>query len=420
MNDGERRGELIIAGVAGLGRAMRDTGAHVTPSQIRDAVQALGCVSLRDRDQVYWALRCTLASRHEDLEAFDDAFRRLVKQAIGADGMDLNPGANPKPPTPSPPTAEPPAAPTQDRPLGETDLDGPEEEDPEDVEAGIRWSAVERLRTLDFAAYTDVELQRAGRLMQRIARAVPLRRSRRYRSAPAGRAVDTRRTLRAAMRTGGYPLARQWRTPRLKPRRLVFVVDVSGSMQPYARAMIMFLQAAVRTGRPIEAFTLGTRLTRVTRELQARDPDRALRAATRRVPDWAGGTRIGENLRALNERWGRMGMTRGAVVVIVSDGWERGELASLVTEMERLQRAAHTVVWVNPLAGEPGYEPLAQGMAASLPYIDRFLPGHNLRSFEALAEVFEELPGAAPAPMAPAAPAATAPSRRVIRSSDRR
>jgi uncharacterized protein with von Willebrand factor type A (vWA) domain len=148
----------------------------------------------------------------------------------------------------------------------------------------------------------------------------------------------------------------------------------------------------VRAGRTVEAFTFGTRLTRVTRELQGRDPDRALQAATGVVRDWAGGTRIGENLRALNDDWGRMGLTRGGVVVIVSDGWERGDIDALVTQMERLQRASHTVIWVNPLAGEPGYEPLAQGMAASLPYVDHFLPGHNLHSFEMLAEVLEGLP----------------------------
>jgi uncharacterized protein len=284
-----------------------------------------------------------------------------------------------------------------ERQLGETELEqqGEEQQDGEqqdETEAGMRWSAIERLRELDFTLYSDVERRRAAELMARIARAVPLRRSRRSTSAAAGPVFDARRTLRESMRSDGYPLVRMWRAPRLVPRRLVFVVDVSGSMQPYARAMVMFLQAAVGAGRRVEAFTLGTRLTRVTRELEARDPDVALRAATRAVHDWAGGTRIGENLKALNDGWGRMGMTRGAVVVIVSDGWERGEIASLVAEMRRVQRAAHTVVWVNPLAGEPGYEPLAQGMAASLPYIDHFLPGHNLRSFETLADVLERLP----------------------------
>jgi uncharacterized protein with von Willebrand factor type A (vWA) domain len=256
----------------------------------------------------------------------------------------------------------------------------------------MRWSAIERLRELDFASYTDAELQEASRLVERIARATPLRRSRRLRTAADGPVFDKRQTLRAAMRTDGYPLARSWRRPRLVSRKLVFVVDVSGSMQPYARAMIMFMQAAVRAGRRVEAFTFGTRLTRVTRELEGRNPDRALAAATRVVRDWAGGTRIGANLRVLNDVWGRRGLTRGAVVVIVSDGWERGDIPAMVGELQRLRRLTHTLVWVNPLAGEPGYEPLAQGMAAALPHIDHFLPGHNLNSLSALAEVLESLP----------------------------
>jgi uncharacterized protein with von Willebrand factor type A (vWA) domain len=256
----------------------------------------------------------------------------------------------------------------------------------------MRWSAVERLRDLDFARYTDDELRRAARLVERIAAAAPLRRSRRLRAATEGTALDKRRTLRNAMRTDGYPIVCIYRRPRLVPRKLLFAVDVSGSMEPYARAMVMFLQAAVRAGRRVEAFTFGTRLTRVTKELEGRNPDRALEAASRAVPDWAGGTRIGANLNALNDRWGRVGLTRGAVVVIVSDGWERGDIELLEREMQRLRRTAHTIVWVNPLAGEPGYEPLAQGMAAVLPYLDHFLPGHNLRSLETLAEVFETLP----------------------------
>jgi uncharacterized protein with von Willebrand factor type A (vWA) domain len=198
--------------------------------------------------------------------------------------------------------------------------------------------------------------------------------------------------MRAAMTTEGYPVVRMWRRRRLVPRKLLFMIDISGSMEPYARAMMMFLHAAVGPGRKVEAFTFGTRLTRVTRQLEAREADRALQAAVSAVPDWAGGTRIGEAVRTLNQRWGRRGFTRGAVVVIVSDGWERGGPELLAREMLVLHRTAHTVVWVNPLAGEPGYEPLAEGMAAALPYVDRFMPGDNLRSLEAMAALFEALP----------------------------
>jgi uncharacterized protein with von Willebrand factor type A (vWA) domain len=193
------------------------------------------------------------------------------------------------------------------------------------------------------------------------------------------------------MRTGGVPIERAWREPKLVPRKLVYLVDVSGSMEPYARAMVMFLQAAVRAGRHVEAFTFGTRLTRLTPHLAGRDPDRALANAARAVPDWAGGTRIGENLKAFNDVWGRRGLTRGAIVVIASDGWERGDPTLLAEQMRRLHLAAHRVVWTNPLAGGEGYRPLVAGMQAALPYVDDFLPGHNLRALETLAEVLEEI-----------------------------
>jgi hypothetical protein len=383
-------GELIVARLSRFGRVLRAGGLEVGPGRIQDALLALTAVDIGSREETYWALRCTLVSRHSDLETFDEAFARFYDKTR-IDEPRLDTGGETEEPAPSggvdqlrvnaDQLAADPPSPIEDQ-----------DEDPEPGEAGMRWSAVERLRELDFARYTDRELREVSRLLERIARAAPLRCSRRLRTAADGPVFDKRRTLRGAMRTDGYPLERSWRRPRLVPRKLVFVVDVSGSMQPYARAMIMFMQAAVRAGRRVEAFTFGTRLTRVTRELEGRNPDRALAETTRAVRDWAGGTRIGENLRALGDDWGRRGVTRGAVVVIVSDGWERGDIGAMVREMQRLRRMTHTLVWVNPLAGEPGYEPLAQGMAAALPYIDHFLPGHNLNGLTALAEVLESLP----------------------------
>jgi uncharacterized protein with von Willebrand factor type A (vWA) domain len=234
-------------------------------------------------------------------------------------------------------------------------------------------------------------LRRARALVARVARVAPRRRSLRRQPSPHGATFDPRRTLREAMRTGGVPIERAWREPKLVPRKLVYLVDVSGSMEPYARAMVMFLQAAVRAGRHVEAFTFGTRLTRLTPHLAGRDPDRALANAARAVPDWAGGTRIGENLKAFNDVWGRRGLTRGAIIVIASDGWERGDPTLLAEQMRRLRLAAHRIVWANPLAGGEGYRPLVAGMQAALPYVDDFLPGHNLRALETLAEVLEEI-----------------------------
>ena len=381
-----RPGALSVASLSRFGRALRAGGLEVGPGRIQAALLALTAVDIGSRDETYWALRCTLVSRRADLDAFDEAFVRFYDEA-GIDQPDLAPGEG---------SAEPmgeQVPETLDRIDAESLSQAQDSDEKPDVgEHGVRWSAVERLRELDFARYTDAELREAFRLIERIARGMPMRCSRRLRMAPDGPVFDKRRTLRGAMRTDGYPIERYWRRPRPVPRKLVFVVDVSGSMQPCARAMIMFMQAAVRAGRRVEAFTFGTRLTRVTRELEGRNPDRALAAATRVVRDWAGGTRIGVNLKVLNDDWGRRGLTRGAVVVIVSDGWERGDVPAMVHEMQRLRRMTHTLVWVNPLAGEPGYEPLAQGMAGALPYIDHFLPGHNVNSLSALAEVLESLP----------------------------
>jgi uncharacterized protein len=381
-------GRGVVTGVARFGRTLRAAGLEVGPGRIQDAVVALKAVEIESRQQVYWALRCTLLSRRGDIAAFDHAFAAFFEGRSVQETE--HPAAPPEQPGATGQTASDERAVRQIEQMAEGEAEAGQ--DAEQTQEGMRFSAVERLRELDFARYSDEELRRAARLVERIAAAVPLRRSRRLRAAAEGRAFDKRRTLRSAMRTDGYPMVSLWRQPRLVPRKLVFAVDVSGSMEPYARAMLMFLQAAVRAGRRVEAFTFGTRLTRVTKELEGRTPDRALKAATRVVHDWSGGTRIGSNLKALNDGWGGLGMTRGAVVVIVSDGWERGDIPALEREMARLHRTAHTLVWVNPLAGEPGYQPLAQGMAAALPYLDHFLPGHNLRSLETLAEVLEKLP----------------------------
>ncbi|HEX3318468.1 MAG TPA: VWA domain-containing protein [Solirubrobacteraceae bacterium] len=385
-------GEALVRRLAVFGRILRRAGAEVGPGRLQDAVRALEVVDLRSRDEVYWALRCTLVSHQKDLEAFDAAFASFwAREPAPEDALAV--------PAPAPEEEQGEgegegAAPGPER---ERSVLGPAEQAAEDergeqAPGGMAWSVTERLRELDFAEYSPTELRVARTLMERVARAAPVRSSRRLEVAHDGRRLDKRRTMRAAMRTEGYPLARHWRRRRLVPRKLVFLIDVSGSMEPYARALTMFLQAAVRDGGKVEAFTFGTRLTHVTRELRGHDPDRALRKAARVVPDWAGGTRIGDNLKALNDRWGPRGLTRGAVVVIASDGWERGGAERLGEEMVRLHRAAHAVVWVNPLAGDADYKPLAQGMSAALPHIDHFLPGHNLRSLEGLAEVIEGLP----------------------------
>jgi len=387
-------GEPLVRKLALFGRALRKAGAEVGPERLQDAVRALEVVDLRLRDDVYFALRCTLIGHEKDLDAFDVAFRSFWERSRPAGAEDAPPSI------PAPTEAEEGGDAGGDLPARERERsvivaadDDAGDDAGEQAPGGMAFSATERLRELDFAEYTPSELRVARGLMDRVARAAPMRPSRRLETAHDGRKLDKRRTMRSAMRTEGYPLDRRWRRRRLVPRKLVVLIDVSGSMEPYARAMTMFLQAAVRDGGKVEAFTFGTRLTRVTRELRGHDPDRALRSAARAVPDWAGGTRIGDNLKVLNDRWGPRGFTRGAVIVVVSDGWERGGADRLAVEMARLHRAAYAIVWVNPLAGDADYKPLARGMSAALPHVDHFLPGHNLKSLDGLAAVLEALPG---------------------------
>ena len=246
------------------------------------------------------------------------------------------------------------------------------------------------LRERDFALYTSAEHEEARRLMADLRLAGALRRSRRLRPSRRQRArghPDLRRTIRRSLRSGREPIRRSFLVPSSRARRVVLLCDVSGSMEPYARALVRFLHAAVVGRNRVEAFALGTRLTRITRELSSRDPDVALRAAGVAVRDWSGGTRLGEGLRAFNDGYGQRGLARGAVVVILSDGWDRGDPDALAEQMARLQRVAFRIVWVNPLKASAGFAPLARGMAAALPYVDEFVEGHSLASLETLAEV---------------------------------
>jgi uncharacterized protein with von Willebrand factor type A (vWA) domain len=242
----------------------------------------------------------------------------------------------------------------------------------------------ERLATKSFDALTPHELAQLQRLMAGLALATPVRRSRRYEKGRRGEHIDLRRTLRRSLRTGGDPTRLARRRRRVVPRRLVMLCDISGSMEPYARAYLQFLASAARAGPHAEAFVFATRLTRLTRALASRHPERAIQRAAAAAPDWSSGTRIGDALRAFNDRHGRRGMARGAVVVILSDGWERGDPQLVGREMARLARLAHRIVWVNPRVGASAFSVRAGGMVAALPHCDALVSGH---SFAALGEV---------------------------------
>lgn len=359
-----------------MAAALRRAGVAVPTGATVVYARALAAVG-PSPSGAYWAGRATLVRRPEDLAAYDAAFgevlggvpadapvtvpRRVELLLDADDGLDVGP---------------PDGEDAQQRPEG-------------DVQA-VRWSAVEVLRHRDLATCTPDELDEAHRLMADLRVHAALRPSRRRRPAPGARgALDLRRTVRRSLRTGGEVLRPARGRPGTQPRRLVVLVDVSGSMEPYARALTRFAHAAVagrRRGR-VEVFALGTRCTRITRELATHDPDQALRRAAGAVADWSGGTRLGEGLRRFNDRWGVRGLARGAVVVILSDGWDRGDATVLGGELARLRRVAHRLVWVNPLKASPGYAPLAKGMAAALPHLDEFVEGHSIASLEALAEV---------------------------------
>ena len=359
----------VVRHVVTFGRVLRHAGLEVGPGRVVDALNGLDRIELERQDDVYWTLRQTLVSRHEDLDAFDRAFRAWFLRA-------------PIAPTPRPLEIPQPQSQRQLRrgSAGESEEGANDEPTP-------GWSGEELLRNKDFGEMSGEELRRVAGLITELAAERPRRRSRRQRPHHRGRSLDMRRLVRASLATGGDPLDRAFRQRVEVPRKLVVLCDVSGSMEAYSRALVLFLHALVRTGRGVEVFAFGTRLTRLTPELAGRDPERALEAAAHRVADWSGGTRIGASLKDFNDEWGRRALTRGAVVVVVSDGWEREDAAAVGYEMARLQRQAYAVVWVNPLKGHPDYQPLAGGMRAALPYVDRFLSGHNLASLEELSDV---------------------------------
>lgn len=364
-------GDHLVRHVVTFGRVLREVGLEVGPGRVADALRALDAVDLTRQEDVYFSLRQTLVSRHDELDLFDRAFLAWFLRAP------VLPARRRPTSTQHVRVADPAAA------AGTQRHDGEREKADEPAEPGA--SAYEVLREKDFGELTPEEFRHVRVLIAEIARRRPRRHSRRRQPDPRGDTLDVRRLIRRSLRTGGDAVERPYRARKEVPRKLVVLCDVSGSMDAYARALLLFLHAAVGSGRGVEAFAFGTRLSRLTPDLGTRDPETALQRCTEAVVDWGSGTRIGASLKQFNDTWGRHALSRGAVVVIVSDGWERQDPALVGREMARLARAAYAVVWVNPLKGNPEYQPLAGGMRAALPFVDRFLPGHNLRSLEELA-----------------------------------
>jgi uncharacterized protein len=384
-----------LAEVAGrFGALLRTAGVPITPERGGRFAATLQLASPATTDELYWVGRVTLLSDHTHLEVYD----RVFAQVFGG----LVDWADSRGDTATPPLPPASSRPGESRPPSSSDDPGTTSTQPSPVpmsgEGGgddgrdVVLAAVseqERLRSRDFSTLTPEELAMLRAMFREVALAPPLRRVRRDRRHPSGARLDLRATLGRAHRTAGDPVTTVRRRRRVRPRRLVLLCDISGSMEPYARAYLQLLHSAVG-GADAEAFVFATRLTRLTRALAVRSPDLALRQAAAAAPDWSGGTRIGRALQLFNDRYGRRGMARGAVVVIVSDGWERDDPELLGREVARLSRLAHRVVWVNPRSASPRFEPLVGGMAAALPYLDALVSGHSLA---ALDEVLDAIAG---------------------------
>ncbi len=358
----------VTATFVGFARTLRAAGVAAGPDRLHTAVAAAAGLDVTRQRDVYWAGRLTLCAGPDDIERYDRAFAAYF-------------GGEEAPPLRTMPPVEVVRAVAV--PGAENVRDAAADDTAKPVATA---NETEILRHRDLAVLTRAEREIVAGLIAAIDPLGPLRISRRHRPARAG-AVDPRRTVRAMLRRGGEPVRLERRAKRPRPRRLVMVVDVSGSMQPYADAMLRFAHAAARRRRGTEVFTVGTRLTRVTREIAGRDPSAALSAVADAVPDWSGGTRLGELLKAFLDRWGQRGVARGAVVVVASDGWERGDATLLGEQMTRLHRLAYRVVWANPHHGKPGYAPVTAGMAAALPHVDAFVDGHSVAALERLARV---------------------------------
>jgi uncharacterized protein with von Willebrand factor type A (vWA) domain len=365
-----------VPGLVGFTVVLRNAGLAITTDRVAAFLTALDELDVTDRTQTYWAGRLTLCSDPDDLPRYDRAFEDWFTPTQGG-RTQIRDERPPPPPKLAALTAS-------------DDAESEGEDDARSPELHARASGTEILRHRDVGELTPAEREHLNRLLALLRPDPPFRASRRLRPSTHG-VPDPGRTLRAALRSHGELRELRRRDRSQRPRRMVLLVDVSGSMEPYADALLRFAHAVVRRSpAAVEAFTLGTRLTRVTRELRMRDAERALAAAATAIPDWSGGTRLGEVLRAFVDRWGQRGAARRAVVVIFSDGWERGETDVLREQMARLQRLAHRVVWVNPHVGKDGYAPVQGGIVAALPFLDDLLAGHSLATLERLLEVVRD------------------------------
>lgn len=409
----EVRPERLAGNLLAFGRDLRAAGLNIGSGQILSLVEAVSEIDCQRQDDFYHAARATLVNSPEQIPVFDHVFarfwRRLTNPFPEPDGasesQELNlpppPGAQPDPSRQQRQQPSGKAESERDRAIlaiedtGEDQAEGSDELEapPEDV---LVFSAREVLRKKDFAQFTPEEITEARRIIASMTWRLGTRLTRRKEKAPHGDFIDYRRTMRHSLKHGGVPIELRRRRRKERMRPLVLICDISGSMDRYSRLLLHFVHALEQGLESVEVFVFSTRLTRITRELRKRDVDSAIEHVVKSVDDWSGGTRIGEAIKTFNFKWSRRVLRSGATVVLISDGWDRGDPRLLSTEMARLQRSCRRLIWLNPLLGAPGYQPLTQGIRAALPFVDAFLPIHNLKSMEALAELLSEMDDSPP------------------------
>lgn len=364
-----------------FGRVLRKLGLDVNPGRMMDLVSALDHIEIGNKSDFYHAARTLLVHEREDLALFDEAFQLFWRKP--AEYVDFQWQALTRRRKPTGPIVTHPPLKEAEPPTNNSTSTSSQELSV--IEVTRTYSDRELLRHKNFAEMNAEESEAIKQMMFHLLWKVSERRTRRHRPGK-GHRIDLRRTLRRSLRSEGEIFSWSFREPKSKPRPLVVIADISGSMERYTRLLLHFIYGMkAALSQPVEAFVFSTRLTRITRPLQIRDLDLALKNVGQLVNDWAGGTRIGESLKTFNFEWGRRVLGRGAVVLIISDGWDRGDVDILKREMARLKRNCYQLIWLNPLLGAPDYEPLTRGIQAALPNIDHFLPVHNLASLEDLA-----------------------------------
>jgi hypothetical protein len=359
-------------------RTLRRVGLPAAPEQSMDLAQALTLVDVGNREQVFHAARCLLVTRPEHLRLFETIFNRFWRVH---DGHLAGQGQR----MPIAPRHRRPPKPRYDIVSLMAAKARPGDREIEVADKAETFSSMEVLHTKEFAQMSDEELAAVKRLIQEMKWPISRRVTRRRVPDKQGSTLHLRQLLRAATKYGGIPLQLSWQSRKIKQRPIILIADISGSMEKYARLVLQFFYSVAHSLKDVESFVFGTRLTRITAQLKLKNIDIAIDDAAREVMDWAGGTRIGDSLRIFNQQWSRRVLRRGALVIIISDGWERGDVSLLRQEMRYLQHRCHRLIWLNPLSGRATYKPRVEGMAAAMPYVDDFLPIHNLQSLSELA-----------------------------------